>query len=127
MGPGGRKVLHTRHSYANASHSTWSSSSIPLSCLCLIPSYIASHARTLILLLHDSLYMVAHALALAATNHEHDQPPHLKLKDPGVPEYLNGPHYAAPESRYCPAGMRARSGVCCIVHVLPLKMRGALC
>lgn len=40
----------------------------------------------------------------AGTNHEHDQPSHLKLKDAGVPEYLNGPHFAAPESRYCPAG-----------------------
>jgi hypothetical protein len=48
----------------------------------------------------------------AATNHEHDQPPHLKLKDPGVPEYLNGPHYAAPESRYCPAGEGSRGSVC---------------
>lgn len=41
------------------------------------------------------------------TNHEHDQPPHLKLRDPGVPEYMNGPHYAGPEGRYCPAGGHA--------------------
>jgi hypothetical protein len=37
------------------------------------------------------------------TNHEHDQPPHLRLRDPKIPELTNLPVYAAPESRYCPA------------------------
>ncbi|ESQ38959.1 hypothetical protein EUTSA_v10001353mg [Eutrema salsugineum] len=37
------------------------------------------------------------------TNHDHDQPSHLRLKDPKIPEKLNFPEYAAPESRYCPA------------------------
>ncbi|RLN19512.1 hypothetical protein C2845_PM02G09520 [Panicum miliaceum] len=37
------------------------------------------------------------------TNHEHDQPPHLRLRDPTVPEKVNLPVYAGPESRYCPA------------------------
>lgn len=37
------------------------------------------------------------------TNHEHDQPAHLKLRDRAVPERLNLPVYAGPESRYCPA------------------------
>ncbi|KAL8204539.1 hypothetical protein R6Q57_010162 [Mikania cordata] len=37
------------------------------------------------------------------TNHDHDQPPHLRLRDPKVPELLNLPKYAGPESRYCPA------------------------
>ncbi|XP_031479485.1 electron transfer flavoprotein-ubiquinone oxidoreductase, mitochondrial [Nymphaea colorata] len=37
------------------------------------------------------------------TNHEHDQPVHLHLKDPTVPELINLPQYAGPESRYCPA------------------------
>lgn len=37
------------------------------------------------------------------TNHEHDQPPHLRLRDPSIPELVNLPDYAAPESRYCPA------------------------
>ncbi|XP_027341746.1 electron transfer flavoprotein-ubiquinone oxidoreductase, mitochondrial isoform X2 [Abrus precatorius] len=37
------------------------------------------------------------------TNHEHDQPPHLRLRDPKIPELVNLPVYAAPESRYCPA------------------------
>ena len=37
------------------------------------------------------------------TNHEHDQPPHLRLRDPTIPERVNVPLYAGPESRYCPA------------------------
>ncbi|GLU04900.1 hypothetical protein SLE2022_220280 [Rubroshorea leprosula] len=37
------------------------------------------------------------------TNHEHDQPAHLRLKDPKIPELVNLPEYAGPESRYCPA------------------------
>ncbi|XXG89355.1 hypothetical protein AAC387_Pa12g1372 [Persea americana] len=37
------------------------------------------------------------------TNHEHDQPPHLHLKEPTMPELVNLPQYAGPESRYCPA------------------------
>ncbi|KAJ9521663.1 hypothetical protein QJQ45_015277 [Haematococcus lacustris] len=45
------------------------------------------------------------SLYRSGTNHEHDQPSHLRLRDPGVPEFLNGPHYAGPEARYCPAGV----------------------
>lgn len=37
------------------------------------------------------------------TNHEHDQPAHLRLRDPTIPESVNLPEYAGPESRYCPA------------------------
>ncbi|RWR96778.1 electron transfer flavoprotein-ubiquinone oxidoreductase, mitochondrial isoform X1 [Cinnamomum micranthum f. kanehirae] len=37
------------------------------------------------------------------TNHEHDQPAHLHLKEPTIPELVNLPQYAGPESRYCPA------------------------
>ncbi|KAI3826735.1 hypothetical protein L1987_00788 [Smallanthus sonchifolius] len=37
------------------------------------------------------------------TNHDHDQPAHLRLRDPKVPELVNLPKYAGPESRYCPA------------------------
>ncbi|XP_077227998.1 electron-transfer flavoprotein:ubiquinone oxidoreductase isoform X1 [Tasmannia lanceolata] len=37
------------------------------------------------------------------TNHDHDQPAHLRLRDPKIPELVNLPLYAAPESRYCPA------------------------
>ena len=42
-------------------------------------------------------------LCRSGTNHEHDQPPHLRLRDPQVPEAINLPKFAAPESRYCPA------------------------
>ncbi|CAA6656464.1 unnamed protein product [Spirodela intermedia] len=37
------------------------------------------------------------------TNHEHDQPAHLRLKDPAIPELVNLARYGGPESRYCPA------------------------
>ena len=42
---------------------------------------------------------------LSGTNHEEDQPCHLVLKDPTVPERINWPLYAGPEARYCPAGV----------------------
>ncbi|XP_058183493.1 electron transfer flavoprotein-ubiquinone oxidoreductase, mitochondrial [Rhododendron vialii] len=37
------------------------------------------------------------------TNHEHDQPPHLRLRDQSIPEHVNLLKYGGPESRYCPA------------------------
>ncbi|CAI0397049.1 unnamed protein product [Linum tenue] len=37
------------------------------------------------------------------TNHDHDQPAHLKLRDPEIPTKVNLPEYDGPESRYCPA------------------------
>ncbi|KAI5649197.1 hypothetical protein M9H77_35202 [Catharanthus roseus] len=37
------------------------------------------------------------------TNHDHDQPAHLQLRDPQIPQVVNLPVYAGPESRYCPA------------------------
>ncbi len=39
------------------------------------------------------------------TNHEEDQPSHLKLKDPSVPIRDNLPHYGEPARLYCPAGV----------------------
>ena len=42
---------------------------------------------------------------ISNTNHEEDQPCHLTLKDEGVPISLNLEKYAAPEQRYCPAGV----------------------
>ena len=42
---------------------------------------------------------------LSNTNHEENQPVHLRLKDPSVPIGINLPLYDAPEQRYCPAGV----------------------
>ncbi|GAK45055.1 electron-transferring-flavoprotein dehydrogenase [Tepidicaulis marinus] len=42
---------------------------------------------------------------LSATNHEEDQPVHLKLKDETVPINFNLPTYDEPAQRYCPAGV----------------------
>jgi electron-transferring-flavoprotein dehydrogenase len=39
------------------------------------------------------------------TNHEEDQPPHLRIKDPAIPVAVNLAVYAGPETRYCPAGV----------------------
>ncbi|MDR3527597.1 MAG: electron transfer flavoprotein-ubiquinone oxidoreductase [Rhizomicrobium sp.] len=39
------------------------------------------------------------------TNHEENQPAHLKLKDAAVPIAINLKLYDAPEQRYCPAGV----------------------
>lgn len=42
---------------------------------------------------------------LSSTNHSEDQPIHLRLKDASVPIDINLAKYAAPETRYCPAGV----------------------
>lgn len=42
---------------------------------------------------------------LSNTNHEEDQPCHLKLKDADIPLTVNLPEYAEPAQRYCPAGV----------------------
>ena len=42
---------------------------------------------------------------ISNTNHEEDQPCHLTLKDEEVPIDTNLSLYAAPEQRYCPAGV----------------------
>ena len=42
---------------------------------------------------------------LSATNHEEDQPAHLKLKDPSIPISVNLPQYGEPARLYCPAGV----------------------
>ncbi|KAF4104969.1 electron transfer flavoprotein-ubiquinone oxidoreductase, mitochondrial [Onychostoma macrolepis] len=45
------------------------------------------------------------SVALSGTNHEHDQPPHLTLKDDSVPVAQNLGIYDGPEQRFCPAGV----------------------
>ncbi|KAL6781650.1 FUO1 [Auxenochlorella protothecoides x Auxenochlorella symbiontica] len=45
------------------------------------------------------------SLFRSGTNHEHDQPPHLRLRNAKLPEAINLPRYGGPEARYCPAGV----------------------
>ncbi|HXQ10019.1 MAG TPA: electron transfer flavoprotein-ubiquinone oxidoreductase [Caulobacteraceae bacterium] len=42
---------------------------------------------------------------LSSTNHEEDQPAHLKLTDPSVPIAINLPEYGEPARLYCPAAV----------------------
>jgi electron-transferring-flavoprotein dehydrogenase len=48
---------------------------------------------------------------LSNTNHEENQPAHLKLRDPGRWLGENWEKYRSPESRYCPAGVYEAVGV----------------
>lgn len=42
---------------------------------------------------------------LSSTNHEENQPCHLKLRDPSIPVAQNLPLYGEPARLYCPAGV----------------------
>jgi len=42
---------------------------------------------------------------LSNTNHDEDEPVHLKLADASIPIEQNLPEYAEPAQRYCPAGV----------------------
>ena len=42
---------------------------------------------------------------ISDTNHEENQPSHLKLKDKSIPTEVNLPKYAGPSQRYCPAAV----------------------
>jgi electron-transferring-flavoprotein dehydrogenase len=42
---------------------------------------------------------------ISNTNHEEDQPPHLRLRDPENAIAINYRLYDSPEQRYCPAGV----------------------
>ena len=44
-------------------------------------------------------------VSFSMTNHEENQPAHLKLKDAAIPVDVNLPKYAGPSARYCPAGV----------------------
>ncbi len=44
-------------------------------------------------------------VAFSATNHEEDEPAHLKLLDPKIPISTNLPMWDEPAQRYCPAGV----------------------
>jgi electron-transferring-flavoprotein dehydrogenase len=42
---------------------------------------------------------------LSNTNHDENQPAHLKLRDPAIPIQVNLPTYGEPARLYCPAGV----------------------
>ncbi|MFP5448029.1 MAG: electron transfer flavoprotein-ubiquinone oxidoreductase [Alphaproteobacteria bacterium] len=42
---------------------------------------------------------------LSATNHDENQPAHLRLKDPSIPISVNLPKFGEPARLYCPAGV----------------------
>jgi electron-transferring-flavoprotein dehydrogenase len=44
-------------------------------------------------------------VAYSATNHDENQPAHLKLEDASIPVAKNLPEFAGPSQRYCPAGV----------------------
>jgi electron-transferring-flavoprotein dehydrogenase len=45
------------------------------------------------------------SVSFSGTNHEEDQPVHLRLADATIPVRKNLPEYAEPAQRYCPAGV----------------------
>ena len=45
------------------------------------------------------------SVSFSGTNHEENQPVHLKLLDPAVPIAINLPEFAEPAQRYCPAAV----------------------
>jgi len=47
----------------------------------------------------------ASSVFLSNTNHEEDQPVHLKLADPTIPIRVNLPEWGEPARLYCPAGV----------------------
>ncbi|UTP38064.1 electron transfer flavoprotein-ubiquinone oxidoreductase [Phenylobacterium sp. LH3H17] len=42
---------------------------------------------------------------LSSTNHDENQPAHLRLKDPSIPIQVNLPRHGEPARLYCPAGV----------------------
>jgi len=45
------------------------------------------------------------SIFISSTNHEEDQPSHLRLKDDSIPIAYNLPKFDEPAQRYCPAGV----------------------
>lgn len=56
---------------------------------------------------HDNkvTFDLTSSVFLTHSTYDEDQPCHLTLKDASVPVNINLPEYAAPETRYCPAGV----------------------
>ena len=45
------------------------------------------------------------SVSFSGTNHEENQPCHLRLEDENIPVMVNKPEYEEPAQRYCPAGV----------------------
>lgn len=54
---------------------------------------------------HQITFDLSSSVYLTQTKHDENQPCHLKLTDPDLPITVNLKYYAAPEQRYCPAGV----------------------
>lgn len=54
---------------------------------------------------HKTTFDKASSVHLANVTHDDDQPIHLQLKDPNTAINTNLMEFAAPETRYCPAGV----------------------
>ncbi len=67
----------------------------------------AAACRKLVYPKHDGhlSFDLPASVYLANIEHPEDQPCHLLLKNATVPVQVNLPEYAAPETRYCPAGV----------------------
>ncbi|MCL2308732.1 MAG: electron transfer flavoprotein-ubiquinone oxidoreductase [Proteobacteria bacterium] len=67
----------------------------------------AASMPTLVYPPYDRITAFDHASSvyLSRTQHEEDQPCHLRLIDAELPERLNLPRYAGPERLYCPASV----------------------
>ena len=50
-------------------------------------------------------FPLAEALSRSGVDHDHDQPPHLKLKNPKAAAAVSAAIFGGPEARYCPAGV----------------------
>ena len=48
---------------------------------------------------------------ISNTNHEENQPAHLRVLDPSKPVAINWNRYRGPEIRFCPAGVYEYAGV----------------
>ncbi|MBP9742755.1 MAG: electron transfer flavoprotein-ubiquinone oxidoreductase [Burkholderiales bacterium] len=66
-----------------------------------------NHAKRIIYPKPDGVYTfdLASSLHLSNISHDENQPCHLKLTDSSIPIRINLKRYAAPETRYCPAGV----------------------
>ncbi|MHA1517177.1 MAG: electron transfer flavoprotein-ubiquinone oxidoreductase, partial [Alphaproteobacteria bacterium] len=52
---------------------------------------------------NTTTFDILSSVFLSNTNHDEDEPVHLKLTDPAIPIEQNLPEYAEPAQRYCPA------------------------